>query len=375
MKGDRRAQMLAAALMGAAVLVAFAPAVAQASARICRQLEAELAGAPRGGSSPAQLNRYDGAIARQQSEIAKARSQARSLGCGFSLFSSNVSQCASLNAALSRMNGNLDKLERKRAQLAGGGKRRSRARLMALLDKNGCRDRKAENKAVTIRSSDGSVQRLLGETIERADRPNEVSLPGGGEYRTMCVRTCDGYFFPMSNAASVGDFERDQKNCESSCPGAAIQLFYTRGMDEDSSRMISVATGRPYGDLSTAYLYKKPNASVPQSCGCNAPRDFSILGDGSSGDSGTEPTSSPAMQSLSPSVSIMPAARPDPAADPETQANAEGGRDVETIRRLAAEKAAENSPGDRKVRVVGPKFLPDPSAAIDLQAPAPKKGP
>ncbi|THF59937.1 DUF2865 domain-containing protein [Mesorhizobium composti] len=374
MKGDRRAQMLAAALMGAAVLVAFAPAAAQASAHICRQLEAELAGAPRGGSGPAQLNRYDAAIARQQSEIAKARSQARTLGCGFSLFSGNVSQCASLNAALSRMNGNLDKLERKRAQLSGGGKRRSRARLMALLDKNGCRDRKAEDKAVTIRSSDGSVQRLLGETIERADRPNEVSLPGG-EYRTLCVRTCDGYFFPMSNAASAGDFERDQKNCESSCPGAAIQLFYTRGMDEDSSRMISVATGRPYGDLSTAYLYKKPNASVPQSCGCNAPRDFSILGGGSSGVSGAGPTSSPTMQSLSPSVSIMPAARPDPAADPETQANAEGGLDIETIRRLAAEKAAENSSGDRKVRVVGPRFLPDPSGAIDLRAPAPKKGP
>ncbi|TIM59449.1 MAG: DUF2865 domain-containing protein, partial [Mesorhizobium sp.] len=29
-----------------------------------------------------------------------------------------------------------------------------------------------------------------------------------GEFRTMCVRTCDGYFFPMSNAASLGDFER-----------------------------------------------------------------------------------------------------------------------------------------------------------------------
>jgi hypothetical protein len=79
------------------------------------------------------------------------------------------------------------------------------------------------------------------------------------------------------------------------------------------------------------------------------------------------------MQSVSPSISIMPAARPDPAADPETQANAEGGLDAATIRRLAAAK--REKPEDRKVRVVGPKFLPDPSAAIDLQAPAPTKGP
>jgi len=45
----------------------------------------------------------------------------------------------------------------------------------------------------------------------------------------------------------------------------------------------------------------------------------------------------------------------------------------------AAEAAAiEPTPAmdkDRKVRVVGPKFLPDPSKALDLQAPAPKKVP
>jgi len=384
MKGERRAQVLAAVLLGA-VAAACWPAPAQASARLCRQLQAELAGTRHAASSPAKLRKYDAAIARQHDEIAKARGQARYLGCGFSLFSRDVSQCASLNAALARMNGNLDKLERKRADLAGGGKRRSRASLLALLDKNGCNARQAKEKPVVVRSSDGSLQRLYGETIERADRPNETladralqdlltdpdeaPLPRGGAYRTMCVRTCDGYFFPMSNAASVSDFERDRKNCESSCPGADVQVFYTQGMDDDSAGMISVATGRPYSELPSAYLYKKPNASVPQGCGCKAPRNFSVIG----GNPQPGHPAVPRMQSVSPSVSIMPAARPDPAADPETQANAEGGLDAATIRRLAAAK--REKPEDRKVRVVGPKFLPDPSAAIDLQAPAPTKGP
>lgn len=390
MKGDLGKQVLAAALFGVAAF-AFVPA-SEAASRTCRQLEAELAGTSRGNASPGQLRKYDAAIARQHDEVAKARGQARYLGCGFSLFSSNVSQCASLNAALSRMNGNLDTLQRKRAQLAGNGKRRSRARVMALLDKNGCRGRPAEEKAVTIRSSDGRVERLLGETIERADRPNEVlgdrswqelmTAPdqlhrprGGGQYRTMCVRTCDGYFFPASNAASVSDFERDQKNCEASCPGADMQVFYTQGLDDDSARMISTATGRPYGELPTAYLYKKPNASVPQSCGCNAPKGFSIIGGGADVQAST---SRQQMQSVSPSVSMIPAAKPDPAADPETQANAEGGLDAAAIRRLAARPdahAKEEEAGDRKVRVVGPRFLPDPSEAIDLQAPAPRKDP
>jgi hypothetical protein len=178
----------------------------------------------------------------------------------------------------------------------------------------------------------------------------------------------------MSNAASVSDFERDQKNCESSCPGADVQLFYSQGLSEDSARMISVATGRPYIELRTAYLYKNPQASVPQSCGCNAPRGFSIVG----GVGGLATPSSQQMQSVSPSVSVVPTARPDPAADPETQANAEGGLDAETIRRLAQERSAaqDRKPeNDRKVRVVGPTFLPDQSGATGPQAPDPRQDP
>ncbi|WP_292306645.1 DUF2865 domain-containing protein, partial [Mesorhizobium sp.] len=89
------------------------------------------------------------------------------------------------------------------------------------------------------------------------NQPDGMDLPRmNGEFRTVCVRTCDGYFFPMSNAASLGDFERDQKNCESSCPGTEMQVFYTRGMDDDAGNMTSSATGRPYSELPTAYLYK-----------------------------------------------------------------------------------------------------------------------
>ncbi|RVD49639.1 DUF2865 domain-containing protein, partial [Mesorhizobium sp. M2D.F.Ca.ET.140.01.1.1] len=58
------------------------------------------------------------------------------------------------------------------------------------------------------------------------NQPEGMDLPGADdEFRTVCVRTCDGYFFPMSNAASYGDFERDQKNCESSCPGTDMRVF------------------------------------------------------------------------------------------------------------------------------------------------------
>ncbi|RVC67568.1 hypothetical protein EN759_14895, partial [Mesorhizobium sp. M00.F.Ca.ET.038.03.1.1] len=56
--------------------------------------------------------------------------------------------------------------------------------------------------------------------------------------------------------------------------------------------------------------------------------------------------------------------------------NAEGGLDQDAIKRLTAKVPVSPvsmlPPDQRKVRVVGPAFLPDPSAAIDLKAPAPK---
>ncbi|WP_315920085.1 DUF2865 domain-containing protein [Mesorhizobium sp. SP-1A] len=379
--GTRRLALATATIFGAAVASVFAPAATQAASPACRQLEAELA-ATKGSSGRAVVGRYDAAIARQNDELAKARAQSRAAGCGFSLFGGNISHCAELNAALERMNRNLDMLERKRARLAAGASPRDRARIQARLEANGCNDTAAPR---IVKAETQTEVRILGGSAQTADpdgmppQPNDTAgesvsgrvlnlsaLPsGGGDYRTLCVRTCDGYFFPMSTAASTGEFERDQKNCESSCPGTEIQLFYTRGFDNDPAGMISTATGRPYDQLSSAYLYKRPNASIPRGCGCNAAKDFKIIaGNPAAGAAGGS------------SFLPVPATRPDPAADSETLANAAGGLDAEALRELAAKPAdsPKSTAEDRRIRVVGPTFLPDPEGAIDLQVPAPKTG-
>ena len=98
--------------------------------------------------------------------------------------------------------------------------------------------------------------------------------------------------------------------------------------------MISLASGAPYSDLPTAYLYKQPGTPRPQGCGCNRPKDF--------GSFAGNPVAKEAVQST-------PVVPTDAGATSEKPIDAE----------------------DKKVRVVGPTFLPDPGAAIDLQAPAP----
>ncbi|MER8483568.1 DUF2865 domain-containing protein [Mesorhizobium sp. M1322] len=398
-KLTRAAALLAVALSG------FAVTELQAASGVCRQLEADLAAASRGGGGkPALLRKYEDAIVRQREQISKAGRQSDSAGCGFSLLGRNRNACAALEATLERMNANLDDLQAKRAQLAGGGSRRDRARILASLDANGCRDntivpRRAPVLEANRENGKGSLlDRLLGDARSQPDaldepsdpdqergvraminqpdgminQPDGMDLPRlGGEFRTMCVRTCDGYFFPMSNAASLGDFERDQKNCDSSCPGTEMQVFYTRGIGDDSADMTSSVTGRPYSELPTAYLYKQPETSRLPACGCNAAQNFEIIAGNPPSPEQTE-----ADVETTP-LNPVPVAKPDPGADPETLANVEGGLDREAIKRLAVKPSPTTlpPPEQRKVRVVGPTFLPDPAAARDLQAPAPNAAP
>ena len=98
--------------------------------------------------------------------------------------------------------------------------------------------------------------------------------------------------------------------------------------------MISAGTGEPYSALPTAYLYR--DGTRPQACGCTQTANgYSIVGD------------EPPQQST-------PVA-PTPADDPAKPAT-----------------PPPAATGERKIRVVGPVFLPDPAGAIDLKAPARK---
>ncbi len=49
---------------------------------------------------------------------------------------------------------------------------------------------------------------------------------GNGTYRTLCVRTCDGFYFPISFSTTSDRFPADAQTCQSMCPGAEATLFY-----------------------------------------------------------------------------------------------------------------------------------------------------
>jgi hypothetical protein len=78
---------------------------------------------------------------------------------------------------------------------------------------------------------------------------------GGGIYRTLCVRLCDGYYFPISHATGSSGLRADAEACSASC-GSEARLFYHANPGGSAESMIDLA-GRAYTSLSTAFKYRK----------------------------------------------------------------------------------------------------------------------
>ncbi len=85
-----------------------------------------------------------------------------------------------------------------------------------------------------------------------------------GGHRTVCVRMCDGYFWPISFATAEDNFERDQSVCENSCSSPA-KLYVYENPGQEPEQMVNLK-GQPYSKLSTAFLFR---AKLDQSCKCN----------------------------------------------------------------------------------------------------------
>lgn len=362
-------------------LLVVATAESSAQSRLCRQLEAQLAAASSGGKS-AQFRKYDRAVKTQRQQLKKAKRNARLAGCrtgALSIFSNrdNRSQCHSLVSTIGRMESNLEQLERRRARYDDGRSPTVKARLLDRIVANGCRDQQEVARSDDERSRQVNILDQIFNGDSRRRRPlddengnrirttlNDGSLPdlpgARGSLRTLCVRTCDGYYFPVSFAASEFDLDRDQKVCEAMCPGTEVKLYYHQVEGEESEDMISIA-GEPYTELGTAFLYRQAGYRRDKSCGCSPAKDFSIIAGEPKAEEAAE------LEHFTP----VPTPRPDPAADPETLANRDGGLTPEAIARILTpvpDATSEKNSSERKIRVVGPVFLPDPEGAIDLQA-------
>ncbi|MFD0917993.1 DUF2865 domain-containing protein [Pseudahrensia aquimaris] len=146
---------------------------------------------------------------------------------------------------------------------------RQRARLKRALRRENCAVRHASaNSRKDLRRRITELERRVRNKRSRLNKRNidEQRSPRIiGTYRTMCVRTCDGFFFPVGAASSVAGLVRDEQACQSRCPGTEMKLYYVRGTTDEPSDMRSARTGRSYGDLPTALNFK---TKYNPACGC-----------------------------------------------------------------------------------------------------------
>lgn len=72
----------------------------------------------------------------------------------------------------------------------------------------------------------------------------------------LCVRTCDGYYFPAPTS------EHSVEACSSLCPGAHMEVYRTSG---DAPEQAVSRRGRRYTSLSEAFSYRK---GLKDDCTC-----------------------------------------------------------------------------------------------------------
>jgi hypothetical protein len=99
----------------------------------------------------------------------------------------------------------------------------------------------------------------------RPSPPPGMDDSAGGTHRTMCVRLCDGYYWPVSFATVKEHFERDAQACAKSC-NAPVALYHYPNPSGELEGMVSLE-GQPYKSLGTAFLYR---TTYDPSCKCRA---------------------------------------------------------------------------------------------------------
>jgi hypothetical protein len=334
----------------------------------CLRLESQLAAIDRGaGVDPAkaeQIKRYEDAAAKQQAELDRLGQQSQRLGCQgggfFALFSGQSPQCGPLNNQIQQMRANLDRTltDIQRLQGNSGEREGQRRGILVALGQNDCGP---QYRQYVTGGPGGFFDSLFGGV---APAPN---APLAGTYRTLCVRTCDGYYFPISYSTVPGKFADDEALCRRTCPATEVTLYSHRNPGEDVSRAVSMS-GRVYSDLPTAFSYRKQYNAA---CSCRLPgqswADALRQGDDQTVERGdivvteerAKQLSQPRFDAQGKPVNLgaNPPRQSPKGTDavnnaPLPPASAEQGAAP------AAEEKAEQPAGKRKVRAVGPTVYP-----------------
>jgi hypothetical protein len=246
----------------------------------CKDLERQLVSDWQLSNSPREaMASLDQQLNEKRRVLRRAESEAEDRNCYEDMFLFGRSlrrtpACLRLDEEIETTQRGIKNIRNQREAITDRSNRRMRQdELVAELARNGCgenyvRENRARNRSNSFLSlwtdeGDENYDSSYANT-----HPNQSNLPFAS-YRTMCVRLCDGYYFPISFSTLESRFKEDEVKCQEQC-AAPAELYYYRNPGEEVEQMVSL-NGQRYTDLSTAFLNRK---RYIKGCSCK-PQEYS----------------------------------------------------------------------------------------------------
>lgn len=245
----------------------------------CQALERQLVSDWQLSNNPNATARIDQQLAEFDRNYRRAQAEADRRDCYEDMFIFGRSlrrtpACVQLDGEIESARRNIANLRQQREAITSSAARRGRREdLVSELARAGCGENYAQEYEQQRRKRSSSFFSFWEDEDSGEDNnyaaPQQQTLPFAS-YRTMCVRSCDGYYFPISFATISSRFKDDEAKCRSAC-AAPAELFIYRNPGEDIEQMVSL-DGRPYTQTKTAFKHRQ---SFVKGCSCK-PEEYSL---------------------------------------------------------------------------------------------------
>jgi hypothetical protein len=239
---------------------------------VCLQLEQRLVDFQRGGgqSQQSQLPAIENEIRQLERTVRAGERELERADCyDYFLFSKSLRRtrrCVDLSGQLDSNRRRLSELDTQRRQIQGLGQRDRGYQddLIQELARNRCGPQYQQEAARRQGSGNPFSSLWQDEDTDQSGRGNEFRTVPFATYRTVCVRLCDGYYFPISFSTLENHFGRDLEACQSKC-AAPVDLYYHQNPGGSMDQAVSMTDRRPYTSLKSAFRYRKEYVS---GCSC-----------------------------------------------------------------------------------------------------------
>lgn len=236
----------------------------------CVRLEQQLASLSAPNAANPQQQALEATYNQQRQELERMTSRSRNLGCGrnFLFGPRPPPECRGLQNQIDRMRDSVERIEDQLDRGRGGDSGLMEARRRDVITALAHHRCGPQYEAQVPQQERGGLFGFLfgggnrGGTRETYPGPTD-GMPTG-TFRTVCVRTCDGFFFPVNFSTVPARFGQDEGICKRTCPGTEAMLFSYPNPGGTIEQATSTS-GQPYTSLPNAFKYQ---TEYVKDCSC-----------------------------------------------------------------------------------------------------------